>query len=269
MPSPVDPFYVDIPKSRVPILLSVPHSGVEFPPDIGGRLRPKFVQRPEDTDWYVHELYDFARDLGISMIRARFSRYVIDLNRDPADKPLYADGRQETELVPTKAFSGEPLYDGKTPDTAERAHRVALYYAPYHARLMQRLSELKEEFGSVLLYDAHSIQRFVPTIRPKPFPDLILGNQNGKTAHPKLIATALETLGGGGKYQVSHNDPFQGGYITRRYGKPDQGVHSLQLEMSQDVYLDEKGRMDIKKVQPLKACLKRTLEKLAAQVKDL
>ena len=268
MVSSAEPFFVTEPRNRVPVLLSVPHCGVEFPTEIAARLKPKFVKNPEDTDWFVHELYGFAGDLGITMIRARFSRYVIDLNRDPSDKKLYSDGRQETELVPTKSFAGESLYEGNLPDVAERAHRVARFYAPYHAKLLQLLDRMKEDFGGALLYDAHSIARFVPTIRPTPFPDLILGDQQGKTADQKLITTALESLGMGG-YQISHNDPFQGGYITRRYGRPDSNFHALQLEMSQDVYLDDKGALDRRKLEKLQPILKRTLEKLAAQVRAL
>jgi N-formylglutamate deformylase len=264
-----DPFHLSQPARRVPILLSIPHCGVEFPKEISAKLIPRYVEDPEDTDWFVDELYPFAADIGITVLRARFSRYVVDLNRDPASRPLYTDGRLETELVPTRSFAGEPLYAGPVPDAAEKARRVAAYYDPYHSRLKALVSDLRREFGSVLVYDAHSIRRLVPTIRPTPFPDLILGDQKGRTAGPALTRIALETLGEGGQYQIGHNDPFQGGYITRHYGRPEEGVHALQLEMSQDVYLDEEGMLDPKKTEPLRRRLRKTLEGLADEVRKL
>ncbi len=257
-----DPFFVSQPVSGIPILLSVPHCGVEFPPEVAAKIRPRYVENPEDTDWFVHDLYNFATDMGITTLHARYSRYVVDLNRDPEGQPLYKDGRQETELMPTRSFAGEPLYDGAAPDAAEQKRRVAAYYRPYHDKLRGLLAEMKKKFGVVLLYDAHSIVRFVPTIRPTPFPDLILGDQRGRTADARIIQTAVDSLQAGGRYELSHNDPFQGGYITRHYGQPFAGVHALQLEMSQDVYM-EGGKLDTKKAEPLRAVLKTTLERLA------
>jgi N-formylglutamate deformylase len=230
-------------------------------------MHPRYVNNPEDTDWFVHELYDFAPELGITMIRARFTRYAIDLNRDPARQPLYADGRKETALVPETSFAGEPLYKGRVPDVKEVERRLAVYYQPYHEKLRSVLGELRSEFGTVVLYDAHSIRRFVPTIRPHPFPDLILGDGNGKTAHPRILEAAWRALKQG-PFQVSLNDPFQGGYITRHYGNPEAGAHALQLEMSQDIYLDDQNRQVPHKVDRLKKVLRGTLESLLVALED-
>lgn len=261
-------FYVASPAKRAPLLLSVPHCGVEFPAEVAGQIQPRYVRHPEDTDWFVHELYDFAPAMGVTLVRAKYSRYVIDLNRNPENRPLYNDGRQETELVPTRSFAGEPLYATPNPDSGEVARRVAAYYHPYHAEIERRSAELREEFGAVLVFDAHSIARFVPTIRPDPFPDLILGDQKGRTADPSLTALALEKLKAGG-YGVAHNDPFQGGHITRHFGEPPKRRHGLQLEMSQDIYLDDKGALDPKKTARLRAVLSRMLEALIEQTRRL
>jgi N-formylglutamate deformylase len=247
----------------------VPHCGVEFPEEVASAIRPRFVKNPEDTDWLVHELYDFAPELGVTVIHARYSRYVVDLNRDPSNRALYGDGRLETEVMPTRTFAGEPLYEGGAPTEGERSRRIAEYYDPYHARVDSLLAELKAKFGAALLYDAHSIRRLVPTIRPAPFSDMILGDQKGRTADPSLIETALAALQRGGLFAVAHNEPFQGGYLTRSFGRPERGIHALQVEMSQDVYLNDRMALDSKKTGPLREILRGALEALARSVTEL
>jgi N-formylglutamate amidohydrolase len=233
-------------------------------------MAPDVVANLADTDWYVHELYGMAPDLGITLVHARFSRYVIDLNRDPSGQSLYADGRRETGLVPLRTFAGQGIYAQQAPDTAEIARRLELYYRPYHAMLAKLLSELRAEFSHVLLFEAHSIRRQVTSIRPQPFPDLILGDQNGRTAAPVLIETALRELRREDRYQVSHNDPFMGGYITRRFGDPRTGVSTLQLEMAQDLYMDETTQeRELTKQQSVQALLRPLLVSLAADVRQL
>lgn len=260
------PFFLQKPASarrRVPLLVSVPHSGTEVPPEVAGRLLPRYVSSPEDTDWFVHELYGFVVELGATLLHARYGRYTIDLNRDPADRPLYSDSRRETTLVPTHSFAGEPLYrDPPGPD--ERRRRLKVYFEPYHRQIAVTAAELKEEFGAVLVYDAHSIKRLVPLISPTPFADVILGDQKGKTAAPSLTAAALEGLRRG-PFRVAHNEPFQGGYITRHFGRPETGVHAIQLEMSQDVYMTG-TKLDPPKADRMRAVLRQTLEGLIERV---
>lgn len=226
---------------RTPILLSVPHCGTAFPEEIVNDYEPELIKAPDDTDWFVDQLYGFAPSLGITMITATFSRWVIDLNRNPDSTPLYADGRIITELCPATTFLGLSLYrdSRKRVDEREVERRKALYFFPYHEKVRSLLSELKEEFGSVLLWDCHSIRKTVPTIQKESFPDMILGSADGRSAHPKLIETALDRLSRG-KYSLQHNHPFKGGYITRAYGKPQFHQHALQLEMSKINYMDDR-----------------------------
>jgi N-formylglutamate amidohydrolase len=209
--------------------------GTEIPSDIAKQLVPE-ARRSPDTDWYVDQLYDFAPDIGVTLIAARYSRYVVDLNRAPEGGSLYGDGRKETALVPVKSFADTPLYRNAVPDAAEVRRRIELYHAPYHRQLDGLLDELKSAFGIALCFDGHSIRRLVPTIRPTPFPDMILGDADGKAAAPALTAIALKELGAS-IFKVTHNDPFKGGHITRRIGQPMRDVHALQLEMCQDVYM--------------------------------
>ncbi len=226
--------------SRIPIILSVPHCGIEFPSDLREQFDPELLSAPDDTDWFVDRLYGFAPSLGITVISARWSRWVIDLNRHPESEPLYRDGRIITDLCPVTTFLNQPLYRDRRPliTDEETTRRKELYFQPYHDKLRELLAEAHAEFGRVLLWDCHSIRRKVSTIRKEPFPDLILGSADGTSAHEELIKTSLKALSTGG-YTLQHNDPFKGGYITRHYGLPAERQHALQLEMSKINYMDD------------------------------
>lgn len=265
-----DPYYVVPPKvEALPILISSPHSGTEIPSDIAARLRPSIVEAPEDTDWFIHQLYAFAPDIGITLLHARYSRYVIDLNRDPESRPLYEDARKESGLVPTQTFLGEPLYRDALPDAVEIQKRLHTYYLPYHEKVAELLGEMQSRHKHVLLFDAHSIRRRVATIRSEPFSDLILGDQNGRTADPALIKTALSALRTG-SFNVAHNEPFKGGYLTRHFGKPTGGVHALQLEMAQDLYMDGgKVTFEHTKAEQVRTVLKNCLLNLSLDLVKL
>ncbi len=247
---------------QVPMLISVPHCGTAIPEDIGRRLDPDLRQGLPDTDWFVHRLYEFAPKLGATLLHANYSRFVVDLNRPRDAKPLYSDGRRETGLVPTCSFAGTPLYVDSGPTQAEVAERLQRYYDPYHDRLRKEIDYLRSTFGQVLLLEGHSIRHLVPSIRPTAFPQLILGDQDGRTASAEFSQTALKVLHSCG-YQVAHNDPFKGGHITRHYGQPERGVHALQLEMCQNLYLDEsKPVWDQARAQRLQDVLQHLLQAL-------
>ncbi|HEY0458412.1 MAG TPA: N-formylglutamate amidohydrolase [Pyrinomonadaceae bacterium] len=233
-------FLIETASGRVPVILSSPHSGVEFPDELKPHFRAELRAQPDDTDWFVHDLYNFAPALGITVIHARYSRWVIDLNRSAESVPLYTDGRIITELVPKTDFLGGEIYVDKRflPGTAEIERRKANYYQPYYRKIESLLAERIAEFGHVLLWDAHSIRRFVPTIQSEPFPDLILGDNDEKSARKEIIEIALRGLRAG-KFGVNHNSPFKGGNITRHFGKPDARVHALQLEMVKTNYMDD------------------------------
>jgi N-formylglutamate deformylase len=224
----------------VPIVVSVPHCGVAFPDEIKNEYRAELISAPDDTDWFVDQLYDFVPALGITMIHAVYSRWVIDLNRDPASKPLYTDGRIITGLCPTTDFLGNPLYNDAREeiDPSEVRRRLDRYYMPYHQKVKELLTGTKEKFGHALLWDCHSIREFVRTIQKDKFPDLILGDADGDAAGRIFTDTTLAALSAS-KFQVNHNHPFKGGYITRYFGKPSENIHALQLEMTKVNYMDD------------------------------
>lgn len=255
-------------KATSPIVVSVPHCGTDFPEELRDQYKVELIRQPDDTDWFVDTLYDFVSGMGITMISARYSRWVIDLNRDIDSKPLYTDGRIITAVCPTTTFLGEPLYKDERKEVAgsEVQRRLKEYYQPYHQKIQSLLEETKKKYGKVLLWDCHSIRQVVPTIQKEKFPDLILGDANECACDPKLIATALKNLGSAG-YSLNHNHPFKGGTITRSFGKPSENQHALQLEMTKVNYMDDAERKyDKTRADKMRELLKRTLNALAEQL---
>ena len=225
-------------RGTAPLLLSLPHVGTRIPDDIAARLQPHALAVP-DTDWHLDRLYDFAQALGASVIVPQHSRYCIDLNRPPENTPMYA-GANNTELCPTRAFTGEPLYlDGEAPGEAEIAERLRRYWHPYHDALEAELARLKALHGHALLFDGHSIKSELPWLFDGRLPDLNLGTASGMSCSAALRDALGAALAAQTRYTQVVDGRFKGGYITRRYGRPAEGVQAVQMEMCWHCIMDE------------------------------
>jgi N-formylglutamate deformylase len=226
-------------QGRTPLLISMPHVGTAIPADQVSRFQPRALAT-EDTDWHLERLYrPIAESLGASLIVPHYSRFLIDLNRPPEDTPMYP-GASNTELCPTRFFSGEPLYlPGQEPDEAEKLRRRQLYWLPYHRALNAELQRLKSLFGYALLFDAHSIRSELPWLFEGRLPDLNLGTVEGRSCDPAITQALGAVLAGQDDYTQVVNGRFKGGYITRHYGQPEQQQHAVQLEMCWRCYMDE------------------------------
>jgi N-formylglutamate deformylase len=228
----------EIIQGTVPLLVSMPHCGTRLPDDIAASMTPAGLE-VGDTDWHVEKLYDFASGLGASVIQPFYSRYVIDLNRAPDDSNLYP-GANSTGLCPTSSFSEQPLYrEGHAPDVDEISRRVNTWWRPYHERLQAELARLKAQHGIALLFDAHSIRSVVPRFFEGQLPDLNIGTASGSSCAASMLSAAEAVLAEQQDYSYVIDQRFKGGYITRAYGQPDSGFHSLQLELSQRNYMEE------------------------------
>ncbi|MCG2586282.1 N-formylglutamate deformylase [Massilia sp. TS11] len=242
-------------SGRIPLLVSMPHVGTDIPDAIAVRMTPAAMRRA-DTDWHLVQLYDFLEDLGASSISARWSRYVIDLNRPPEDTNLYP-GLDTTGLCPLDTFHREPLYQsGQAPDTADVRERLERFWRPYHNALRQELQRLLDLHGRVVLWDAHSIASVVPRFFEGKLPDLNFGTAEGKSCAAELQAAVVDVARRQDRYSLAVNGRFKGGHITRVYGQPQANVHAIQLEMCQSTYMDEQApfayRPDLAgQVQPL------------------
>jgi N-formylglutamate deformylase len=224
-------------KGSSPLLISVPHDGRLIPEEQRARMTRAGLAMP-DTDWHVAELYEFARELDASLLVARYSRYVVDLNRPPDDDTLY-EGQVATGLCPQYTFTGKPLYrDDAPPAPAEVAERIDRYWRPYHARLLQALAEIRERHGHALLWDAHSIPSRVPRLFDGELPVLNLGSFDDRSCDAR-VARKLHGIAAASPYNAVLNGRFKGGYITRQYGAPAEGVQAMQLELAQRAYMDE------------------------------
>jgi N-formylglutamate deformylase len=260
----------DLRRGSAPLLVSIPHMGTEIPPELQSGYQPRALQ-VEDTDWHLARLYAFAAELGASVLQPRYSRYVIDLNRPPDDAPMYP-GASNTELCPTRFFTGDALYaGGAEPDPAERLRRRDAYWQPYHDALAGELVRLKAEHGFVLLWDAHSIRSEIPWLFEGVLPDLNIGTADGASADGSITEAGAAAAARHPQYTRAVNGRFKGGYITRRYGRPAEQVHAVQLEMTQKSYMREDEPWDwmAERAQAVQPVVRSMLESALAAVRAL
>lgn len=258
------PLIIDQWAGTSPVIISIPHAGVGLPTALKERMTEQARLLP-DTDWHVEKLYDFAPDMDVTVIKANISRYVIDLNRDPAGSSLYP-GQSVTELCPTTTFDDDPIYqEGQMPDAAEIIERVFYYHQPYHGLLKAEIARIKALHGYCIVLDAHSIRSHVERFFTGRLPHFNWGTNDGTTCAPK-ITEMLESYHRSASYDFTSvtNGRFKGGYITRHYGYPLDGVHTIQLELAQCAYMDESPpyNWDIKLSDPLKGHLSTLVKNL-------
>jgi len=233
-------------QGKLPLLVSMPHVGTLIPDSLRARMTPAALQIA-DTDWHLDRLYNMLDQLDVSYLRAHFSRYVIDLNRPQDDANLYP-GQDTTGLCPLDTFAKEAIYlEGENPAPSEIQRRIETYWQPYHQQLQQELQRLLQQHGVVVLWDAHSIASQVPRFFDGRLPDLNFGTVNQQSCAASLQAALQDMLQVhpvAKHYSQIWNGRFKGGHITRAYGQPAQGVHAIQLEMSQIVYMNETPPFD-------------------------
>lgn len=251
-------------EGRLPLLVSIPHDGKKVPEAVLANMTPG-AQKLPDNDWHVGRLYEFAQAMGAWVLAARFSRYVVDLNRPADDRALYT-GVATTGLCPTETFAGDAIYvDGGAPGEAERIERVRCYWQPYHDALDNVLTRLRAEHGHALLWDAHSIAGEVPRLFDGELPALNIGTNGGQSC-PAPIAAGVEHVARQSPFSTVANGRFRGGYITRHYGQPDAACYAIQMELSQRCYMDESSlRYDPKRAATLGETLRRLLDTFVEQ----
>lgn len=254
-------------RNDSPLIVSVPHTGLEIPPDIESGLVSRWLAR-KDADWWVDRLYDFVPGLGATVVRTTISRTVIDVNRDPSGRSLYP-GQNTTELCPATTFDGEPLYrEGGQPGAAGIARRHADFFEPYHLALRAEIERLREAHRKVVVFEAHSIRSRIPRLFEGELPHFNIGTNSGMSCDLAL-SSAVAKRCAASQFEHVINGRFKGGYTTRHYGEPARGVHAIQLELAMRAYLDEPASpspenwppdYDVARAGPLRAVLKRILE---------
>lgn len=236
-------------SAAVPIVLSLPHSGVLTP----DTEREHYAQNPEAValagDLYVDLLYREAIDFGITVVRTPYSRFLVDLNRLPDDfSPLSVEGTRaradagyhgQRGVIWAVSPDGRPLYH-KPFSRSEAALRLERYYYPYHRALRTHLQKLQNLFGYAILIDGHSMPSQGASFRGTPRADIVPGDLEGRSCAPELTQF-VESWWRDAGYSVQSNRPYRGGAITRVHGKPEDGVHAIQIEINRALYMDEKN----------------------------
>jgi N-formylglutamate deformylase len=257
------PSLYELSPGDTPLLISMPHSGTYLPPELATRMSGTAREVP-DTDWFIPQLYQFAGELGATVICATHSRYVVDLNRPPDGEPLYP-GRRETGVCPIETFDGEVLYGaGDEPSPQEIAARLQRYWQPYHDQLLALIRERVAHFGRCLLWDAHSIHSTLPGLFDGRLPDLNVGTVDGRSCSPGIATRIVSMLAAQTQFTHVLNGRFKGGYITRHYGQPAAHVDAVQLEIAQSAYLREARApiFDAAFAKPLQILLRQALSEL-------
>ncbi|MCC7463019.1 MAG: N-formylglutamate deformylase [Gammaproteobacteria bacterium] len=247
-----------------PVVISLPHVGTQLPEELLPQLSAPARALP-DTDWHVDQLYDFAFADGYTVLRALYSRYLIDLNRPPDDAPLYP-GSNTSGLCPTLDFAGAPIWTaGAAPvPPQEVARRLRCYWEPYHAELAARLAAAQARHGYAVLIDGHSIRSRVPRLFAGRLPDINVGTADGAACSAALRTRAQQQLLAQARFSHVLDGRFKGGYITRHYGRPDAGVHALQIELAQCAYMNEESPAYTRsRATPLRELLRSLLAALA------
>ena len=222
-----DPF--DFTAGELPLLISFPHEGCKIPPKVAESMT-EAGRTSLDTDWFLKRLYDFEDSTQTARLSANYSRYIVDLNRDPSDDCLYPS-QNTTGLFPRIRFDEEPIYQAEYNLTPrEKARRIDEIWHPYHATLTRELQRLRSKFGIVVLFEAHSIASQVPFLFDGILPDLNFGTNAGMSCDPQLSNAVVQAASNHYSYSSVVNGRFIGGFITREYAEPELGIHAIQLE---------------------------------------
>lgn len=232
--------WLSIERGDAPLIVSIPHSGTDIPPEIESELASGWLAR-KDADWWVHKLYDFAGGLDATVIRTAISRTVIDVNRDPSGKSLYP-GQATTELCPSTTFDGEPLYRKAPPDSTQIAARRLKYFTPYHDGIADEIARLRGIHERVVLFEAHSIRSYIPRLFDGDLPNFNIGTNSGASCASELART-VEAVCDASRFSWVTNGRFKGGWTTRHYGEPQMGVHAIQLELACRGYMDDPAKI--------------------------
>ena len=267
-------------KKILPLIVSSPHSGRNYPPDFvaASALTPLRLRSSEDS--FVEDIFSYAPDLGASLIQALFPRVFVDVNRQPyeLDPTMFSDPLPHYVTTQNSRISaglgtiarvvsnGERVYKNKL-TFQEAEERINHFYRPYHDALQTLINNTKDEFGYCILLDCHSMPsgrigtNSPSQSKPSRLAEIVLGDCHGTSCHPHIMKSSNEFLTGCG-FSVRRNIPYAGGFITRNYGKPKEGVHALQIELNRALYMDEQHIEPLEEIKPLRHAMTGFVEQL-------
>ncbi|WP_300032082.1 N-formylglutamate deformylase [uncultured Roseobacter sp.] len=245
-----------------PLIMCLPHTGTDIPPLYWKRLNDN-GQMLRDTDWHLDRLCKGLAPQA-TVVRARFSRYLSDVNRDPDGQPPYPD-KLNSNLIPYADQDGVPIWD-TPPMLREISALRAAFFVPYHAALQGQIARVQSRFGHAVICDCHSVRSRIPHRSDGQMPDLNIGTRGGTACDQRLSARVAAICQTTSQYTTAFDGRFQGEWVTRRYGRPARGVHLIQIEIAQDNYLAEEAEpweYDEVKAEPLREVLRSVLNEMS------
>src|ERR1700749_45648 len=249
------PFEIAEPAvGRARIIFNSPHSGSVYPQDFltASRIDIAALRRSEDS--FMDELIDDLSGRGFPVVRVKFPRSYVDVNREPYELdpriftgrlPSFANTRSMRVAgglgtIPRVVGEGQEIYRDRLSVDDARAGIEALY-KPYHRALRRLINKAHQAFGTMVLVDCHSMPS-IGVSRDEPRrPDVVIGDRYETSCAallPDMVEETMRTLG----YSVGRNKPYAGGFITEHYGNPASGLHAVQLELTRAIYMDERRR---------------------------
>jgi N-formylglutamate amidohydrolase len=241
------PFTVIEPSvEETPLIVEIPHAGLFVDGPALSRMAAPARSIGRDADLYVDELYAGVAAEGATLLTAHASRYVCDLNRSELDVAAEADegappnARATRGIVWRLTSEGARVLDAPLP-RAELVRRLDTYYRPYHRTLAALLERKRARFGFAVLLAAHSMPSVGRAGHGDPHAvraDVVPGTRGRTSAAPAFIDCVDKHARSAG-LSVAHDDPYQGGYTTQHYGRPDLNVHVVQVELARRLYMDE------------------------------
>jgi len=231
-----------------PVLVEVPHSGLQVPPEVESEIDATPSAMLRDSDIYVDQLYQRAPENGATLLVSRVSRYVVDLNRGPEDVDSAAVPKHpKARHVPARGVVWRARTDGtpllRSPLTvAQFGRRIELFYEPYHRTLREVAAQIREQHGQVVILAAHSM----PSTGRRTMgggevrrADIVPGTRGRSTADGRIIDLVDSHFRDAG-LSVQHDKPYRGGWTTSTYGAPKRGQHAIQIELNRALYVDER-----------------------------
>lgn len=230
------------------VVFASPHSGSIYPAGLLERSNLSAHQLRRNEDIFIDHLFHSSVAAGAPFIRALFPRVIVDVNRAEDELPTQwaeqigqAEYSQPTAraaaglgVVPTYLSETLPIYT-RPPEIEEVRNRLSRLYHPYHAALRDLIQDSIARFGRTLLVDCHSMPGFAPMGSRRP--DIILGDRFGTSCHSDTLSLFRDLFTRAG-YSVGINYPYAGGHTTSHYGKPDQGIEAIQIEVNRDLYVN-------------------------------
>ncbi|WP_299621595.1 N-formylglutamate amidohydrolase [Pelagibius sp.] len=264
----------------VPVVFDSPHSGMRYPEDFGSIAPLSVLRRSEDA--FVDELYSAAPDHGAPLIAADFPRIYIDPNRALIDlDPAMLDGPWPDPLVASRKTElgvgliwrvmppDSQIYD-RLLSVAEVRRRIETFWKPYHAAVAKAIDDTHARFGQVWHINCHSMPEMGNSGTedgPVARAEFVLGDRDGTTCAPAFTAFVAEQLDSLG-YEVKLNEPYKGVELVRRYSDPENGRHSLQVEINRKLYMDEERIEKNGGFDALKANIDRLIAAICAYARE-